>query len=72
MEETTKQEARWLYAKGLELAILLKGPVDKQIIEAPVSDMLFSNYHELAIKIGLKIMYSSEAFLTPKEFLPKS
>ena len=52
---TNRQEAEWLYAKGLELAILLKGPVDISDIEAPVSNMLFKHYHELAIKIAINI-----------------
>ena len=61
----TEQEARWLYAKGLELAILLKGPVDISDIESPVSEMLFKHYHGLANKIAIKIARSAS------ELLPK-
>jgi hypothetical protein len=61
----TEQEARWLYAKGLELAIILKGPADISDIESSVSDMLFRHYHELAKKIAIKIACPAS------ELLPK-
>ena len=60
---TDRQEAEWLYAKGLEMAILLKGPVEKSIVESPVSDMLFKPYHELAIKIARRIVRSASELL---------
>jgi len=60
---TEREEAEWLYAKGLEIAIMLKGPADKGTVESPVSEMLFKHYHELAITIARKIARSASELL---------
>jgi len=54
-----EQEARWLYAKGLELAILIKGPVEKEQIETTVNQFFLKDHNELAIKIARKISISA-------------
>jgi hypothetical protein len=64
-----RQEAQWLYAQGLELAILLKGPpssTGELKMGWEIDDYLFKPYHELAIKIAMKIVNFS-AELIPKD-----
>ena len=54
-----RQEAQWLYGKGFELAVLLKGKPDnlETILETSelVNGILLKNYDELATKIALLI-----------------
>jgi len=55
---TKEQEMRWLYAKSLELAILLKGtPTDLPTEELLLKDYIKKNYDPLAEKIKQKIIY---------------
>jgi hypothetical protein len=51
-----RQEAEWLYAKGLELAILIKGTQGITIPEVNKTDVITKNYNELAIKIARYIV----------------
>jgi hypothetical protein len=58
---TEEQEAEWLYAKGLELAILIKGKPDDLPNESFMyDDFIAKNYDELARKITRKIIISAE------------
>jgi len=59
-----KQEAQWLYAKGLELAILLRDTGKEKQKEGTVYGIIKSNYHADAIKIALMIHENARA-LTP-------
>jgi hypothetical protein len=54
---TEKQESRWLYAKALELAILIKGPYrkDPEITERNASATIYQEYDPLAHAIARKI-----------------
>ena len=58
-----KQEAQWLYAKGLELAILIKGVPDTLPNNMEkgfqVNDFITKNYHKLAKIIARRIVISS-------------
>jgi hypothetical protein len=52
---------RWLYAKGLELAILLKGtPTELPRDELLIKDFIRKNYDPLAEKIMNKIIYHEQ------------
>jgi len=58
---TERQENQWLYAKSLELAILLRGapaalPPDVLLIK----DFIKENYDPLAEKIMNKIIYHEQ------------
>ena len=63
---TERQEAQWLYAKGLELAILIKGapedlPSDKLLYDTFIS----KNYSDLAEIITRNIINSAGGLKRP-------
>jgi hypothetical protein len=68
---TKEQEAQWLYAKGLELAIKIKGiPDNLQDIpnqwdtsERAVNDFINKYYNEIAMKIARRIIISSKELI---------
>jgi two-component SAPR family response regulator len=60
---TEKQEAEWLYAKGLELAILLKGPVKKNITDDSVIKLIEEEYDAIAGRIAGKILDSAKTMV---------
>jgi len=63
---TEKQEAEWLYAKGLELAILIKGKTSDLPKETfRYDDFLSENYGDLAEKIARKIINSATELKRP-------
>lgn len=54
-----RQELQWLYAKGLELAISLKGvKANPEILTAGVmvDDYINAHYNDLALRIARKII----------------
>jgi len=58
---TKKQESQWLYAKGLELAILIKGTAEALPKEPFMYDGFISkNYGALAKKIARNIVISAK------------
>jgi hypothetical protein len=58
---TERQEMQWLYAKSLELAILLKGaPAELPPDELLIKDFIRKNYDPLAEKIMYKIIYHEQ------------
>lgn len=52
---TKEQESRWLCAKSLELAILIKGPCQEKITERSVLAVIHKEYDPLAHAIARKI-----------------
>jgi hypothetical protein len=58
---TERQEMQWLYAKGLELAILIKGKPD-DLPDEPFmyDDFIAENYDELVREITRKIIISAK------------
>jgi len=63
---TERQEAQWLYAKSLELAILLKGtPTDLTNESFRYDDFIIKNYDDLAKKIARRIIISAEEWKRP-------
>ncbi|MDR2941716.1 MAG: hypothetical protein LBV17_03895 [Treponema sp.] len=60
---TKEQEAEWLYAKGLELAILLKGSVKKNLTEDAVIKFIEKEYDALAGRIAGKIVTSAKTMI---------
>ena len=58
-----KQEAEWLYAKGLELAILLKGPIKKNITDASVDKLIDDEYGAIAGMIAGKILNNAKMMI---------
>lgn len=57
----TEHEARWLYAKGLELAILFKGAPGKPEKDNYVNGIIDMYYHDLAsIFIDRIVRYGEE------------
>jgi len=52
---TERQEAEWLYAKGLELAIMLKGRIKEKITEGTVVKFIEEEYDDIAGRIAGKI-----------------
>jgi len=58
---TERQEAEWLYAKGLEIAVLIKGKLDTLPNETFLyDDFISKNYDDLAKKIARKIIISAK------------
>jgi hypothetical protein len=56
-----KQNAQWLYAKSLELAILIKGKPENLPKEPFMYNDVIANYYDdLAIKIARKIVISAK------------
>jgi hypothetical protein len=55
-----RQESEWLYAKSLELAILIKGKLE-ELPEEPFmyNDFITKHYSELATKIAYRIINSA-------------
>ena len=57
-----KQEAQWLYAKGLELAFLIKGavrPTNEITEEWQLNRYINNNYHEIAMMLTRQIADSA-------------
>ena len=61
-----RQEAEWLYAKGLELAILLKGSSMKKVTTDSVCKIIEDDYEEIAGKIS-SIIYNEAKNLISNE-----
>jgi len=61
-----RQEAEWLCAKGLELAILLKGSSKKKITADSVDKIIEEDYDEIAGKIAGKIFNEANKFVAAK------
>ena len=57
-----RQEAEWLYAKGLELAILLKGP-RKNVTDDSVDKLIDDEYDAIAGKIAGRILNSAKKMI---------
>jgi len=53
---TEKQEAEWLYAQGLEIAIMLKGPIKKKITEGSVIKLIEEEYDAIAGRIAGELL----------------
>ena len=58
-----RQEAEWLYAKGLEIAILIKGQPSVPLDEPLLFNDILKSYDELAMKAARKIIISSSELL---------
>jgi len=56
-----RQEAEFLYAKGLEIAIMLKGPIKKNITHESVIKLIEDEYDAIAGRIAGKIYNSAKA-----------
>jgi len=63
---TERQEAEFLYAKGLEIAIMLKGPIKKNITEGSVIKLIEDEYDDIAGRIAGKL------FVSAKEMIEKN
>ena len=61
-----KQEAEWLYAKSLELAIMLKGSSKKKVTVESVYKIIEDDYEEIAGKIAKKILVYANDIVTHK------
>ena len=61
-----RQEAEWIYAKGLEIAILLKGSKKKEITADSVEKIIKNDYEEIAGKIS-SIIYNEAIKLISNE-----
>jgi hypothetical protein len=61
---TERQEAEWLYAKGLELAILLKGTRNKNITEGSVNKFIDDEYDDIAGRIAGRILESAKKMIS--------
>ena len=61
-----RQEAEWLYAKGLELAILLNGSSKKKVTTGSINNIIIDEYGELAGKIS-SIIYNEAKNLISNE-----
>jgi len=57
-----RQEAAWLYAKGLELAILLKGP-KKNVTDDSIDKLIDDEYDAIAGRIAGKIFNGAKAMI---------
>jgi two-component SAPR family response regulator len=63
---TERQEMQWLYAKSLELAILLKGSVKKNLTEDAVIKFIEEEYDALAGRIAGKIITNAKIMTEKK------
>jgi hypothetical protein len=61
-----RQEAEWLYAKGLELAILLKGPSKKSVTETSVDKIIDDDYGDIAGRMAGRILRSENRMVADK------
>jgi len=63
---TEIQEAAWYYAKGLELAIMLKGAVKKKLTEDTVINHIEKEYDDIAGRIAGEIHNKAKTMITKK------
>jgi hypothetical protein len=63
---TERQEAEFLYAKGLEIAIMLKGPIKKNIKEGSVIKLIEDEYDAIAGRIAGKLFVSAKEMIEKK------
>jgi len=63
---TERQEAEFLYAKGLEIAIMLKGPIKKKITEKTVIKLIKDEYDAIAGRIAGEILKSAKTMIEMK------
>jgi len=61
---TEIQEAAWYYAKGLEIAIMLKGAVKKKITEGNVINIIKEEYDDIAGRIAGEIHNKAKTMIT--------
>ena len=66
MEMKENQEAEFLYAKGLEIAIMLKGPIKRSITENNVIKLIEDEYDAIAGIIAGKIYTSAKTMIEMK------
>ena len=59
-----RQEAEWLYARGLEIAIMLKGSIKKKVTAETVNNIIIEEYDELAGMISSKIFNEAKKLIS--------
>jgi len=61
-----RQEAEWLYGKGLEIAILLKGSSKKKITANSIDEIIIDEYGDIAGKISGIIFNEAKKLIAAK------
>jgi len=60
-----KQEAEWLFAESLEIAVLLKGPIKKKLNLKKLQES-FADYEETAGWIAARITKNAKEMIEKK------
>jgi len=69
----TEQEARWLYARGLEITMLINGKPENWATSKKMThvDVVPKKYHEIAIELSQKIMFGAVDLLRIEDLKKK-